>query len=51
MKEGDVVTQGRRVGMIRFGSRVDVYLPRDAQVKVALSDRVRAGETVIGVFE
>jgi phosphatidylserine decarboxylase len=50
VKEGDVVTQGRRVGMIRFGSRVDVYMPMDAQVKVALADRVRAGETVLGVL-
>ena len=36
--------------MIRFGSRVDVYLPPDAQVRVALGDRVRAGETVMGVL-
>jgi len=50
VKGGDMVRQGQRVGMIRFGSRVDVYLPPDAQVKVALGDRVRAGETVMGVL-
>ncbi len=50
VKEGDAVVQGRRVGMIRFGSRLDVYLPPDARVQVALGDRVRAGETVVGVL-
>ena len=51
VKEGDVVTQGRRVGMIRFGSRVDVYMPRDARVSVSVADRVRAGETILGTFQ
>ena len=50
LKEGDAVRQGERVGMIRFGSRVDVYLPADARLSVASGDRVRAGESVIGVF-
>ncbi|GAB4241330.1 MAG: phosphatidylserine decarboxylase [Deltaproteobacteria bacterium] len=50
LKEGDAVRQGQRVGMIRFGSRVDVYLPAEATLAVAPGDRVRAGETVIGVF-
>jgi len=50
MKEGDAVRQGQRVGMIRFGSRVDVFLPADAQLRVAKGDRVRAGESVIGVL-
>ncbi len=47
---GDMVRQGQRVGMIRFGSRVDVYLPADTRLEVAPGDRVRAGESVIGVF-
>jgi len=51
VKEGDVVTQGRRVGMIRFGSRVDVYMPRDARINVSMAERVRAGETVLGTFQ
>jgi phosphatidylserine decarboxylase len=50
LKEGDAVRQGQRVGMIRFGSRVDVYLPAEAQLSVVAGDRVRAGESVIGAF-
>jgi len=44
------VRQGQRVGMIRFGSRVDLYLPAEARLSVAPGDRVRAGESVIGVL-
>ena len=50
LKEGDAVRQGQRVGMIRFGSRVDLYLPAEARLSVAPGDRVRAGESVIGVL-
>jgi len=50
LKEGDSVLQGQRVGMIRFGSRVDLYLPAGVRLSVAPGDRVRAGESVIGVF-
>ncbi len=50
LKEGDAVRQGQRVGMIRFGSRVDLYLPAEVRLSVAVGDRVRAGESVIGVF-
>ena len=50
LKEGDAVLQGQRVGMIRFGSRVDLYLPAEVRLSVALGDRVLAGESVIGVF-
>ena len=48
--EGDSVTAGQRIGMIRFGSRVDVYLPEAAFVEVALDQRTLAGETVIARF-
>jgi phosphatidylserine decarboxylase len=48
VKGGDTVRQGQRVGMIRFGSRVDVYLPADARLRVSLGDHVRAGETIVG---
>ena len=44
---GDVLARGERFGLIRFGSRVDVYLPPDAEVAVALGDHTRAGETVL----
>jgi len=47
-KAGDMVAAGQRVGLIRFGSRVDVYLPPDTAPQVALGQRTIAGETVIG---
>jgi phosphatidylserine decarboxylase len=50
LKDGDAVCQGQRVGMIRFGSRLDLYLPAEARLSVAHGDRVRAGESVIGVL-
>ncbi len=46
-KAGDVLTRGQRYGFIRFGSRVDVYLPVTAMVSVAPGDKVRATSTVI----
>jgi phosphatidylserine decarboxylase len=46
-RPGELVQRGQRYGMIRFGSRVDVYLPPRALTRVALGQRVRAGETVI----
>jgi phosphatidylserine decarboxylase len=48
--EGDRVERGQRCGLIRFGSRVDVYLPKGAEVRVSLRQRVRAGETILGVL-
>ena len=45
--EGDVVTAGERIGMIRFGSRVDVYLPAGTGSRVLLGQRAIAGETVL----
>jgi phosphatidylserine decarboxylase len=47
-KEGDMVVAGQRIGLIRFGSRVDVYLPDDCACQVVLGQRSIAGETVIG---
>ena len=44
---GQTVTQGERIGLIRFGSRVDVFLPLDAQINVMPGDRVRGGETIL----
>ena len=47
VREGDVVEAGQRVGLIRFGSRVDVYLPAGTSSQVLLGQRTIAGETVI----
>lgn len=47
-KPGDIVTAGQRVGLIRFGSRVDVYLPVGCAPKVVLGQRCVAGETILG---
>jgi phosphatidylserine decarboxylase len=47
VKTGDAVTVGTRIGLIRFGSRVDVYLPAGTAPKVALGQRAIAGETII----
>ena len=48
--EGDSVGAGERIGLIRFGSRVDVYLPAGTGSQVLLGQRTIAGETVIGVL-
>jgi phosphatidylserine decarboxylase len=49
-KAGDVVRRGERYGMIKFGSRLDIYLPKDTEIKVKLGDKVKAGETVVGIL-
>lgn len=46
-KEGDIVEKGHRFGMIRFGSRTEIYLPLDAEILVKAGDRVAGAETVI----
>ena len=48
VKPGDIVAAGQRVGLIRFGSRVDIYLPSGTSPQVLMGQRVIAGETVIG---
>ncbi|UCH19623.1 MAG: phosphatidylserine decarboxylase family protein [Deltaproteobacteria bacterium] len=48
LKEGDTVARGQRFGMICFGSRVDVYLPADSKLTIAVGDVVRAGTSVLG---
>jgi len=47
---GDEVEQGHKLGIIKFGSRVDLILPINCELKVKIGDRVKAGETVIGEF-
>ncbi len=50
VKEGDAVQRGRRYGLIRFGSRMDVYLPLNARVAVKPGDRVAGASSVLGVW-
>ncbi len=47
VKPGDLVAGGQRIGLIRFGSRVDVYLPHGTDSRVLLGQKVIAGETVL----
>ena len=47
VKGGDIVAAGQRIGLIRFGSRVDVYLPAGTEPKVLMGQRTIAGETVL----
>jgi phosphatidylserine decarboxylase len=47
VRQGDAVDAGQRIGLIRFGSRVDVYLPGGTSPKVLLGQRAIAGETVL----
>jgi len=47
VKPGDVLRRGQRFGFIRFGSRVDVYLPPDARSRVSIGDKVYASSTIL----
>jgi phosphatidylserine decarboxylase len=46
---GDRLRRGERFGIIKFSSRVDVYLPEDVEVKIQYNDHVKAGETILAV--
>jgi phosphatidylserine decarboxylase len=48
LQPGDKVMRGQRFGLICFGSRLDVYLPADITLKVAVGEKVKAGESVLG---
>lgn len=50
LKVGKPVQQGEELGFIKFGSRVDVFVPLDAVVKVKIGDKTRGGETVLAEF-
>ena len=47
VKPGDIVASGQRIGLIRFGSRVDVYLPAGTEPRIVLGQKIVAGETVL----
>jgi phosphatidylserine decarboxylase len=49
-RPGDTVQRGERIGLIRYGSRVDLFLPENAKTLVGVGDRVRSGESPVAVF-
>ncbi len=51
LRRGDVLEAGQRYGMIKLGSRVDLYMPADTVVRVKLGEKVKAGITLIGVVK
>ncbi|MCK9409554.1 MAG: phosphatidylserine decarboxylase family protein [Bacteriovoracaceae bacterium] len=51
VKVGDNVEVGKRFGMIKFGSRVDIYVPKSAEVKVVLNQKTIAGETIVAEWK
>jgi phosphatidylserine decarboxylase len=51
ISQNDAVHRGERISLIQFGSRVDVYLPKHAKIKVNLGDKVIGGQTVIASFD
>ena len=50
IREGFAVERGKRFGMIKFGSRVDVLMPLDVEIMVTKNQKVKGGETVIGKY-
>ncbi len=51
LQPGENIQKGERFGMIKYSSRVDVFLPLSAKINVSVKDKVRAGETIIGEFK
>lgn len=49
-KEGDKIERGKRFGMIRFGSRLDVYLPVDCRINVKVGDKVKSGSSILAYW-
>lgn len=49
-KQGDLLEKGKRFGMIRFGSRLDVYLPVDCNINVKIGDKVKAGNSILAYW-
>jgi phosphatidylserine decarboxylase len=48
---GEELATGARIGLMKFGSRMDVFLPSEARLTVAVGDRVRGGESILARFE
>ena len=49
-KEGAILEKGKRFGMIRFGSRLDIYLPVDCKINVKIGDKVKAGSAILAYW-
>jgi phosphatidylserine decarboxylase len=49
-RKDDMLTRGERYGLIRFGSRLDVYLPKGTDLRVAMGQKTIAGETILGIL-
>jgi phosphatidylserine decarboxylase len=49
-RQGDKLEAGERYGLIRFGSRTDLVVPEGTEIRVRVGDRVRGGETIMGVL-
>jgi phosphatidylserine decarboxylase len=50
-EKGDALQQGERIGMIRFGSRAELFCPLSTDIRVRVGDKVNGGLTVIGVIK
>lgn len=50
VKPGDVVSAGERIGLMKFGSRMDVFVPHTAEIRTRVGDQVEAGTTVLAVL-
>ncbi len=51
LKPGDYIRRGERFGIIKFSSRLDVYLPPETDIMVSINQKVKAGETVLGILK
>jgi len=49
-KQGDTVARGERIGLVRFGSRVDLWVPRGAELRVAVGDHVKGGSSIVALW-
>ena len=50
IRDGHIVKKGKRFGMIKFGSRTELFLPEHVKIQVKLNDHVKGGETIIGII-
>jgi phosphatidylserine decarboxylase len=50
-REGDVLKSGQKIGLIQFGSRVDLYLPISIEMNVKIGDKVRGGASILAVLK